>query len=731
MKHFACLFLGFVFLLQSVSAQHSVAREWNEALLFAIRKDLARPPVQARNIFHFTVALYDAWAVYDTVATTYLLGKNVHGYTCPFSGTARPADVEAAREEAMSYAAYRLLKHRYQASPGASLSLPYLDSLMAALGYDKNNISLDYTASPAGVGNYLATFLINYGYQDQSNEAGNYANQFYKPANIPLIVKFPGDSTLTDPNRWQPLTLDVFIDQNGNVIPLKTPPFLCPEWGSVYPFALSDADMTVQNRDSHDYKIYHLPAPPPSLDTIDTGGVSEEYKWTFELVSAWSSHMDPADTTMWDISPASIGNVQSYPTTASGMRAFYDFADGGDNGAGYSINPATNLPYQPQLVRRGDYVRVLAEFWADGPDSETPPGHWFTVLNYVSDHPLFEKKFKGSGDVLPDLEWDVKAYFALGGGMHDAAITAWGIKGYVDYVRPISAIRYMADKGQSSDTSLPNYHPAGITLRPGLIEQVTSTDPLAGPSGQNIGKIKLYAWKGPAYIADPKVDVAGVDWILAENWMPYQRPTFVTPPFGGFISGHSTYSSTAAEIMTLLTGDPYFPGGFSQFLAKKNEFLVFEEGPSANITLQWAKYRDASDQCSLSRIWGGIHPPADDIPGRIIGKEIGIDAFALAEEYYGTKYLNSGNSRLADNSLRVYPNPADHGQDMLATLNCQRSNGSMLLMDVRGLVVYSGDFAMNGNQHVLPVPASGLESGLYILRVTAGQQVFTERLIVR
>ena len=46
---------------------------------------------------------------------------------------------------------------------------------------------------------------------------------------------------------------------------------------------------------------------------------------------------------------------------------------------------------------------------------------------------------------------------------------------------------------------------------------------------------------------------------------------------------------------------------------------MFEDGPSVDLTLQWATYRDAADQCSLSRIWGGIHPPADDIPGRLIG----------------------------------------------------------------------------------------------------------------
>ena len=107
----------------------------------------------------------------------------------------------------------------------------------------------------------------------------------------------------------------------------------------------------------------------------------------------------------------------------------------------------------------------------------------------------------------------------------------------------------------------------------------------------------------------------------------------MSPPVPGYISGHSTYSRTAAELLGLFTGSPYFPGGLGEFYAPQNQFLVFEEGPSVNCTLQWASYVDASDQCSLSRIWGGIHPPADDIPGRRIGMELGPAAFAHAREY--------------------------------------------------------------------------------------------------
>ena len=87
--------------------------------------------------------------------------------------------------------------------------------------------------------------------------------------------------------------------------------------------------------------------------------------------------------------------------------------------------------------------------------------------------------------------------------------------------------------------------------------------------------------------------------------------------------------------MTALTGSRYFPGGLGEFVATANEFLVFEDGPSQDVILQWASYFDASDQCSLSRIWGGIHPIIDDIPGRVIGSIVGPDAWDQASELFG------------------------------------------------------------------------------------------------
>jgi len=558
---------------------------------------------------------------------------------------------------------------------------------------------------------------------------------YYKPFNPPLIPLLPGNPNILDLNRWQPLTLEIFIDQAGNVIPGNTPRFLSPEWGQVVTVALTAADRKIYNRDGFDYQVYHDPGAPPLIDTTKVGGQSDEYKWTYGLVSVWSSHHDATDGVMWDISPASIGNVQELPQTFAEHRNFYRLREGGDIGQGYALNPRTGQPYQPQIVPRGDYTRVLTEFWADGLNSETPPGHWYTILNYVNDHPLFQKRFKGTGPVLDDLEWDVKAYFVLGGAVHDVAISAWGIKGWYDSVRPISALRAMADRGQSSDPNLPRYHPAGIHLVNGFIGMVQAGDPLA-VTNEDIGKIKIKAWRGHDYIFDPETDFAGADWILAENWWPYQLKTFVTPPFAGYISGHSTYSRAAAEIMTLLTGDAYFPGGLGEFHAKKNEYLEVEEGPSVDVTLQWATYRDASDQCSLSRIWGGIHPPADDIAGRFIGKKISANAFNLAERYFTGQTTGVADRAPATAivpatpAMKVYPNPINRGKVLTVELNQPTSNAVVQLYNIQGQLVQTHNVPATTNQKHVTLSTNGMASGIYLLRITGNAWKLSQRVLI-
>jgi hypothetical protein len=614
-----------------VNAQ-SVAREWNEVLLEAIRDDFARPTVHARNLFHTSAVMYDAWAVYDDDAKPYFLSGQFGDYDVEFFGMLPTDNVEEEREAAISYAAYTLLSHRFSTSPGAAASQFRFNLLMGQLGYDTEFTSTDYiNDGGAALGNYLGEQMIEFGLQDGSNEANDYENQVYEPINIDLIMDNSGNPNFLFPNRWQPLYVTEFIDQAGQPVG-STPEFLGPEWGEVVPFSMTADDMTLKYREGIGWKTWMDAGNPPYLDLDNLSDTDTLWQWGHAMVAVWSGQLDPANPTMINISPNSLGNISSFPNNFSSYGEFYNFADGGDVGEGWPVNPSTGMPYEDQWVKRGDYGRILAEFWADGPDSETPPGHWFTLINYVHDHPEANLSWMGEGDPLGDLEWDIRAYLILGGTMHDCAIAAWSNKGYYDYPRPVSALRWMASNGQSTDQDADNYHPHGIPLFPGSIETIGAGDALEGAGGENIGKIKFKAWRGPDYILNPNLDVAGVDWVLGDYWWPYQRPTFVTPPFAGYVSGHSTFSRAAAEVFTLITGDEYWPGGMGTFTCPQEDFLVFENGPSEDVILQWATYRDASDQCSLSRIWGGIHPPADDIPGRQIGQILGPKGFEYGNE---------------------------------------------------------------------------------------------------
>lgn len=630
----------------------SIARVWNEVVLEGVRTDYARPTVHARNLWHTSAAMYDAWAAYDDTSSTWLLGKTQAGYACRFTPPPRPRDIQLAREEAISFAAYRIVRHRFRNSPGAERIAELADRTMAELGFDSSEINAAYQdGSPAALGNYIAECYLAYGMRDGANEANDYAARAYEAVNPPIQPELPGNPSIVDLDRWQQIKVDLSIDEAGNRVE-STQRFVGPEWGAVDPFSLTDADKATCPRAGFSYPVYHDPGPPPEHD----GALRGEYQWAHSLVAVWSGHLDPASGRggeLVDISPASIGNIRSYPATFAEYREFYRLLAGGVANVGYEINPATGAPYERQLVPLADYARAITELWADGPKAETPPGHWFVIANKIGEHPELSKRFAGEGPVLGSLEWDVKLYFALGGAMHDAAIVAWGAKGCYDYVRPLSAIRGMAERGQSSAPDDPDCRydvdglpylddasdPAGDGSKR-VIDCVRPGDPLAdnpyvlGADTLNVGKIKLFAWRGPAHMRNPVFDAAGVGWVLAEDWWPFQAPTLVTPPWAGYISAHSVFSRTAAELLTRFTGSPYFPGGKSEFRVAKNEFLTVEDGPSVDLTLESAKYVDAADQSSVASVWSGIHSPADDIAGRVIGMKLGPAAFAHAGEYF-------------------------------------------------------------------------------------------------
>jgi len=417
----------------------SVARLWDEQLLDAIRRDFPAPTVHARNLFHASAAMWDAWAAYDPEAAGVFVDDKI-----------ALEDPASARNKAVSYAAYRVLSHRYKDAAGGAESLREFDELMAALCYPTDR-TFTKGDSPAALGNRIAKRIIAAGLKDGSRERRGYLSKDYSPVNEPMIVQMPG-TFMDDPNRWQPLALEISYTQNGQLLPIGPQEFIGPHWGAVDAFALPEPLQPGLPLD---------PGRPPMLHDPAT---DQEFKHKAVEVAGFSSLLDPRDGFVQDISPRMLGGSTL----------------GTNDGSGYSVNPVTGQPYERNIVPRADFGRVVAEFWADGPDSETPPGHWNTLANSVTESPGFERRLGGAGEELDPLEWDVKLYLALNGAVHDAAIAAWGAKSYYDYVRPISMIRWMGGLGQSSDSSVPSYHPDGLPLVPGEVEVITEASAAPG-----------------------------------------------------------------------------------------------------------------------------------------------------------------------------------------------------------------------------------------------------------
>ena len=325
----------------------------------------------------------------------------VHGRDAPDHQPAAEATA-ANKNKAISFAAYRAALDLFPTQK------PSFDALMATLGYDPTDVSIN-TATPSGIGNVVAKALLDFRHTDGSNQLGDLHAGAYSDYSGYVPVNTP--DAINDPNHWQPLRVS---DGHGGFFVQK---YITPFWGKVVPFALKSA-------------AQFRPGPP-----------------------------EPA-----------------------GSKAYIEQA-------------REVLSYSAGLT---DTQKVIAEYWADGPASELPPGHWALFAEFVSRRDTHS------------VDDDAKMFFAMSNAILDASIVSWEAKRFYDYVRPVTAIHYLY-------------------------------------AGQLVP-----AWAGPGL---------GTQMILGENWRPYQAATVVTPPFPEYISGHSIFSAAAATVLRLFTGSDVF-GGF-------------------------------------------------------------------------------------------------------------------------------------------------------------------------
>lgn len=235
--------------------------------------------------------------------------------------------------------------------------------------------------------------------------------------------------------------------------------------------------------------------------------------------------------------------------------------------------------------------KAIVEFMRDGPRSTGQSGHWLRLAQAVSRRDQC------------DLDTDVKMYFAVANTAHDAFIACWDTKRHYDSSRPWSLVRHYY-KGQT-----------------------------------------IKGWAGPG---------KGVIDLPAEQWHPYSPSTFVTPPFPGYTSGHSTVSSACAKILELFTGSDRFNGtekrvagsltepGFScSQIQLVNGRLTVDQHATCDVALKMPTFSATAEMAALSRLMGGYHIRTDNEAGLVQGRKVGEHLWPKFQAYF------SGNAKVA------------------------------------------------------------------------------------
>src|SRR5438876_1602027 len=263
-------------------------------------------------------------------------------------------------------------------------------------------------------------------------------------------------------------------------------------------------------------------------------------------------------------SPSTIATTRDRRPLTSGSQ-FRDFI------LAYGPAQYPHGSYRKQAIevlhlsaRLNDTAKVIAEYWADGLGSGTPPGHWNIFAQEIS---------RGDGHTIDD---DMKMFFILGNALMDASIAVWDCKRAADSIRPVSAIRFL------------------------------------------FGSKPIRAWAGPGM---------GTKLIDGEEFKSY----IATPPFASYISGHSTFSASAAEVLQRFTGSDNLGTSFTALPGSS----TVEPGvtPAQSMTLSWATFTEAADQAGISRRYGGIHFKADDLVGRQTGRLVADVVWTKAMSY--------------------------------------------------------------------------------------------------
>lgn len=413
-------------------AHASVVAEWNQIALTEVRKAKQGPPIVARALAVAHTCMYDAWAAYDKKAIGTRLGSSLR----------RPAPerTDANKAQAVSYAAYRCLLNLYPA--GATR----LRTSMLGLGYDPDNLSTDL-ATPAGVGNVAAQAVLDYRRFDGANQYGALSGGVAYAE--PTMAALAADGLLGTGSHYATL----YAGYQSYLASNRPLPYCSPQ----------------------------ITACPAQI-------IDDPLHWQplFNSAGVLQTYIGPN----WDrVIPFALASASQFDAhnAVKQRPSIQSLSD-----ARYANNVREALRYSAAITPER---KLIIEYWADGPDSELPPGHWGVFAQYVSQRDS------------NSIDADAKMFFAMHNASFDAGIVAWHFKRKYDGVRPITAVRYLM-QGQA-----------------------------------------VKAWGGPG---------RPVEWVQGEKWIAYNPGSNPTPAFPGYVSGHSTFSAASATVLQKFTGSDKF-----------------------------------------------------------------------------------------------------------------------------------------------------------------------------
>lgn len=226
--------------------------------------------------------------------------------------------------------------------------------------------------------------------------------------------------------------------------------------------------------------------------------------------------------------------------------------------------------------RTGEQTEI-ARFWADGPGTYTPPGHWNQIAEQVA---------LSTGNSLTE---NARLFATLNLALGDAAIAAWDAKFANEFWRPITAIQAAAVDGNDLTTS-------------------------------------------------------------DSTW----EPLLISPPFPEYVSGHSTFSGAAAQVLQSTFGD--------------GVAFVDQSLGLPGVDRSFAGFTQAAAEAGRSRIYGGIHFEFSNQDGLQAGRELAeyvLQSFATESDSQPPRILLDGsdlavfdgavqvNGRVLDNLIGV------------------------------------------------------------------------------